>query len=71
MEIKGLKEKLGVTDEQLDHLRDLRVSTEMRAATLMTNIWRRGGTIHKSNPETVARNRKKNKAARKARRVNR
>jgi hypothetical protein len=71
MEIKGLKEKLGVTDEQIDHLRDLRIATEMRQAMLMMNIWKRGGNIHSSNPETVASNRKKNKAARKARRANR
>jgi hypothetical protein len=71
MEIKGLKESLGVTDEQLDHLRQLRVRTEMQQATLMLNIWKRGGNLHNSNPETVARNRKKNKVARKARKANR
>jgi len=71
VEIKGLKEKLGVSDDQLDNLRQLRIATEMRQAMLMMNVWKRGGNIHSSDPKTVASNRKKNKAAKKSRKVNR
>jgi hypothetical protein len=71
MEIKGLTEKLGISEDQLDNLRQLRIATEMRQAMLMVNVWKRGGNIHRSNPETVAKNRKKNKAARKTRKANR
>lgn len=70
-EIKGLKEKLGVTDEQLDNLRELRVATQMREAMLMMNIWRRGGNVHGINESETAKRRAKNKAAKKARKANR
>ena len=68
LEIKGLKEKLGVTDEQLDNLRELRIATQTREAFLMMNVWRRGGNIHRVNESATATRRKKNKAAKKARR---
>jgi len=68
-EIKGLKEKLGVTDAQLDNLRELRLKTEMQQATMMINVWKNGGNIHGVNEEETAKRRKKNKIARKARRV--
>lgn len=68
LSIKGLQEKLGVTDEQLDNLRELKALTQMREAFMMMTIWKKGGNIHGSNPDRVSKNRKKNKAARKARR---
>jgi len=68
LEIKGLKEKLGVTDEQLDNLRELKVATQSREAFLMMTIWRKGGNIHGVNESATEKRRKKNKAARKARR---
>jgi len=71
LEIFGLKEKLGVTDEQLDNLRALRVQAEMQKAMLMLNIWRQGGNIHGVNEKATWKRRKKNKAAKKARRKNR
>lgn len=69
MEIKGLKEKLGVTDGQLDNLRKLRVQAETQRAFMMMTIWRKGGNIHSVNEKETAKRRKANKAARKARRV--
>jgi hypothetical protein len=38
---------------------------------MMMTIWNHGGNVHSSDPNKVARSRKKNKAARKARRGNR
>lgn len=71
MEIKGLQDKLGITDEQIEKLKELKVRTQMQDALLMMNIWKRGGNIHNVNvPETIKR-RKANKVARKQRRVNR
>lgn len=71
MEFKGLKEKLGVTDAQLDNLRDLRVATQMREAMLMMKLWKRGGNVHGVNESETAKRRQKNKAASKARKANR
>lgn len=72
MEIKGLQEKLGVTDEQFDRLRELRVAAELRTAQLYTNVWRRGGTLHNSgDPVEKAKRRKANKVASKQRKANR
>lgn len=70
LEIKGLKEKLGVTDDQLDNLRELKVATQMREAFLMMTVWRKGGNIHGVNESATENRRKKNKAAKKARRAN-
>jgi hypothetical protein len=70
IEIKGLKDKLGVTDEQLDNLRDLRVRTEMHQATMMINVWSRGGNIHGVNKSETTKRRKANKLARKQRKQN-
>ena len=69
--ITGLQEKLGVSDEQLDNLRALRIQTEMREALMMMNIWRKGGNIHGVNQKETAKRRKANKVARKQRKVNR
>ena len=71
LEIKGLKEKLGVTDEQLDNLRELKVATQTREAFMMFNTWKHGGNIHGVNETATQKRRAKNKAARKARRGNR
>jgi hypothetical protein len=69
LEIKGLKEKLGVTDEQLNHLRELRIQAEAQKAAMMLAIWSRGGNIHNVNETETNKRRKKNKVARKARSV--
>lgn len=71
MEIRGLKEKLGVTDDQLDNLRALRIQSEMQQAFMMMNIWKRGGNIHGVDEKATRKRRAKNKAARKARKANR
>jgi hypothetical protein len=71
LEIKGLKEKLGVTDDQLDDLRKLKVQAEAQQAFLMLTIWRKGGNIHRVDEKATAKRRKSNKVARKQRRVNR
>lgn len=70
MEIKGLNEKLGLTDEQFQNLRDLRIRTEMHIATMMLNVMKRGGNIHGVNHEATAKRRKANKVARKQRKAN-
>ena len=70
MEFKGLKEKLGVTDEQLDNLRALRVESEMREALMMMTIWKRGGNIHAVDESATRKRRAKNKIARKQRKLN-
>lgn len=69
MEIKGLN-KLGVTDEEMEHLKDLRVRTEQHIATMMINVMRRGGNLHGSDPVATAKRRKANKVARKQRKLN-
>jgi hypothetical protein len=71
MEIKGLREKLGVSDEEFDKLRELRIATELRTAQLYMSIWRKGGNLHGVDEEATARRRKANKQARKQRRANR
>lgn len=71
MNIKGLQEKLGVSDEQLDNLRRLRIQAEMQKAFMMTNVWRAGGNIHGVDETGTQKRRAKNKAAKKARRKNR
>lgn len=71
LSIKGLREKLGVSDEQLDSLRKLRVQAEMQEATMMMVIWRSGGNIHGANKTKTTKRRKANKVARKQRRENR
>ncbi len=71
LEIKGLQDKLGVSDEQINNLRDLRIRTELHQATMMMSVWRRGGNIHGVNEKETTKRRKKNKEARKARRGNR
>lgn len=71
MEIKGLKEKLGVTEDQINNLRTLRVQAEVQKAVMMMVIWRKGGNIHGVNEKETAKRRKANKVARKQRRENR
>jgi hypothetical protein len=71
MEIKGLKESLGVTDEEFQHLADLKLNTQMHIATMMMNVMRRGGNLHGVNHSAVAKRRKANKVARKQRKANR
>lgn len=72
MEIKGLKEKLGVTESQLDNLRRLRVQSEMRQALMMFVVWKRRGNIHGVPTDAViAKRRKANRVARKQRKINR
>lgn len=71
LEIKGLQEKLGVTEDQLDKLRSLRIATEMQKALLYTNIWRHGGNVHGTgDPVEKGKRRKANKLARKQRKNN-
>lgn len=69
MEIKGL-DKI-VTEEEMDHLRDLKIQTQNHIATMMLNVMRRGGNIHGANWSAVDKRRKANRVARKQRRVNR
>lgn len=71
MEIKGLRESLGVTDEQFKNLADLRLRAETHIATMMLNVMRTGGNIHGTNYAETAKRRKANKIARRQRRVNR
>ena len=71
MEIRGLKEKLGVSDEQLDNLRKLRIQAEAQQAFMMMAIWKNGGNIHGVDEVATAKRRKANKAARKQRKANR
>lgn len=71
MEIRGLADKLGVTDDQLNHLRKLKVESEARIAQLYMSIWRRGGNLHGTNEKATAKRRKANKVARAQRKKNR
>lgn len=70
MEIKGLRESLGVTDDQFQHLKDLKARTELHIATMMMNVMRTGGNIHGADYVATAKRRKANKVARKQRKVN-
>ena len=71
MEIKGLKDSLGITEEQVDHLRKLKVQVEQQAAQLYMHVWKNGGNIHGVDHEATAKRRKANKVARKQRKINR
>jgi hypothetical protein len=70
MEIKGLREKLGVTDEQFQNLANLKVRAQMHIATMMLNVMRNGGNIHGVDHEATEKRRKANKLARKQRKLN-
>lgn len=70
MEIKGLKEKLGVTEDQLDNLRALKIQAESQQAFMMLSIWKKGGNLHGVDHEATAKRRKANKVARKQRKQN-
>jgi hypothetical protein len=70
-EVKGLRETLGVTDEQFKHLADLRMVAEARTSLLCINVLKRGGNIHGVNHEATAKRRKANKVAHKQRMKNR
>jgi hypothetical protein len=71
LEIKGLREKLGVTDEQFNHLADLKLRAEKHIATMMLAVMNRGGNIHGVNAKATAKRRKANKVASKQRKRNR
>jgi hypothetical protein len=71
LEIKGLKEKLGVSDEQINNLRELRIQAEAQKAFMMLTIWNKGGNIHGVDKKATSKRRKANKRARKARHGNR
>lgn len=71
MEIKGLYEKLGIDQSQVDALREMKVYAAAQRLMFMTQIIGRGGNIHKVNGRATAKRRAKNKVARRQRRVNR
>jgi hypothetical protein len=71
MEIKGLKESLGLTDDQFKYLAELRVRTEMQTALMMVNVMRRGGNIHGVDQKATEKRRAANKRAHKQRVRNR
>jgi hypothetical protein len=71
MEIKGLRETLGVSDEQFQHLADLRIQAEQKVARMMIHVMRKGGNIHGVDHAATAKRRKANKEAKNSRRINR
>lgn len=67
MDIKGLKEKLGLTKEQEQKFDRMKV----QFAVLVMKLLSSGGNLHGVNAEATRKRRAKNKVARKQRRVNR
>ena len=67
MDIKGLKEKLGITKEQEETFARLKIQYAMMAI----NIIKRGGNLHGVDAEATRKRRAKNRLARKQRKLNR
>lgn len=67
MEIKGLAEKLGLSEDQKEKLNRMRVQTYV----MTLNVLRNGGNLHGVNDKETRKRRAANKNARKARRKNR
>lgn len=70
MQIKGLYEKLGIEQSEVDKLREMRVQTASQRLMFMTKIVGSGGNIHRIDHKATAKRRAKNKVARQQRRVN-
>lgn len=66
--IKNLVEAVGADEEDIERLKQMRIEAGLRELRMRTLIISRGGNIHGTNPKAVAKRRKANKAARKARR---
>lgn len=71
MEIKGIYEKLGIDQSEVDKLREMRVDTAAQRLMFMTKIMAGGGNIHRVDHQATAKRRAANKVARRQRRVNR
>lgn len=72
MKIKGLLESLGLSQEQEDALRLLRMQAATQRVMFYMAIISNGGKIHRyPGRKEMLKRRAKNKAARKARRANR
>ena len=71
MKIKGLLEKLGLTEEEEAKYKKMRIDAAMQSLMLHMNVVSRGGNMHGVDEVGTARRRRQNKAARKARKVNR
>lgn len=71
MQIKGLAEKLGVEDAQIERLRQMRVEAAARQIQLISVVTGRGGNMHGVDRVATAKRRAKNKLARKQRKANR
>lgn len=71
MEIKGLYEALGISKEETDALRSMKIDAAAQRVMFYSRIVATGGTIHRTHADRRAKNRADNKAARKARKVTR
>jgi hypothetical protein len=73
--VKGLREKvqkaLGLSDEDVQRLQEMRAAAAMQQLFLYGNIISRGGNIHGRDRAATEKRRKANKAARTQRRTNR
>jgi hypothetical protein len=70
MEIKGLYEALGISQNEVDDLRGMVVRDAAQRLMFYSKIVANGGTIHRVHPDRKAKNRAANRVARKSRRVN-
>lgn len=71
MNIKGLYEKLGIDESQVEALRQLKLDTAGQRLMFMTKIVGNGGNIHRIDHKATEKRRTANKVARRQRRVNR
>jgi hypothetical protein len=71
MEIKGLRERLNLTDEQTKKFLEMKAQFGMRMLVMMSKVVGSGGNIHRVNKAATAKRRAKNKLARKQRKANR
>lgn len=69
--IKNLFKHLNIDEAEIERIRKIRIENALRLLKVYATIQERGGTIHRSDPRTVAKNRRANRAARKQRKVNR
>ena len=71
MEIKGLLEVLGLSQSDVDRLRQLRIEAAAERLRFLSVVISKGGNIHGVNRSATEKRRARNKVARAQRKVNR
>lgn len=71
LQIPGLYEKLGIEQADVDRLRRMKIEAAAQRLMFASIIVGRGGNLHRVNWLETAKRRRKNKVAKRQRKVNR